>query len=74
MFWSVDRIESGQAVCISDSELQKVIPLEKLPKGTKEGSVLREDSGVFILDMEEETRRRNRIQALMNALTKEDNQ
>lgn len=72
MFWSVDRIESGQAVCIGDTEQQRVLPLSALPPGTKEGTVLWEEKGVYRIDREEETRRRERIAALLAGVTRKE--
>lgn len=72
MFWSVDRIENGQAVCISDAEQQCVLPLSSLPPETKEGSVLWEEKGVYRIDREEETRRRERIAALLAGVTRKE--
>ena len=40
--WVVDRIESGIAVVIRDDDARrKDVPMAVLPKGTREGAVLR---------------------------------
>ena len=44
------------------------IPLHLLPPDAKEGSVLKKENGVYVLDPEEEIQRRARIRALEDAL------
>lgn len=66
MNYSVDRIECGVAVC-EDDDLNIVnISLSLLPKGVKEGSVLKCVNGKYVLNKQEENIRRQRILSLQN--------
>ena len=40
-FYAVDRIEDGLAVLIGDADEELLLRLTELPKGTREGTVLR---------------------------------
>ena len=61
MKYIIDRLEEGLAIC--DTELRKRIsvPVSHLPKGIKEGDVLREEEGRFSLDSEETDKRRREM-------------
>lgn len=40
-FYAVDRVEGEQAVVFSDGGEEYVVPLAKLPAGTREGTIIR---------------------------------
>ena len=48
------------------------LALSSLPQGTKEGSVLKVENGIYSLDESEEKRRRKRILELQNMLFSDD--
>lgn len=67
---TVDRIEEGAAgerlaVLVFDDGQQLVVPIERLPDGTRAGSVLRL---VFAQDPDEQARRREEIRRLQRRL------
>lgn len=65
----VDRIESGIAVCENDDGEMINIPFEKLPKGTKEGSIIIVDNnGIMKLDKDLEKKRKSELFNLQNTL------
>ncbi len=73
MLLIVDRIAGGFAVCEDEKLGIRNIPLEELPPGIREGSVLRARDGVFTLDAAEETKRRKQNFELFKSLEKKDN-
>lgn len=66
----VDRIEEGLAVLEKEDMTRIHINLSELPEGAKEGSVLSYDGTIYILDTEEEERRRKRILEMQNMIYK----
>ena len=66
----VDRIEEGIAVLEKEDLTHIHINLSELPEGTKEGSVLYFDGTTYVLDFEEEERRRKRILEIQNMIFK----
>ncbi len=64
----VDRIEGGFAVCETAEETMVNIELSLLPYGTKEGSIIIENNGVFALSIEEEAERRESLFNLQESL------
>ena len=71
-YLSVDRIENDTAVCERDDMSVVELALSSLPQGTKEGSVLKVENGIYSLDESEEKRRRKRIFELQNMLFSDD--
>ena len=71
-YLSVDRIENDTAVCERDDMSVVELALSALPQGTKEGSVLKVENGIYSLDENEEKRRRKRIFELQNMLFSDD--
>lgn len=69
---SIDRIENKTAICERGDLSLVELPLSLLPKGAKEGSVLKLENGVYTLDTEEERRRKSRILELQNMLFSDD--
>ena len=68
MEYYVDRIEADEAVCETlDGETLR-LQLTDLPEGAREGSVLREEEGVLILDDAAAEARRAALFALQEAL------
>ena len=72
MEYYVDRIEADEAVCETPDGETLRLPLTALPEGTREGSVLREEEGVFILDDAAAEARRATLFALQEALFSDD--
>lgn len=70
MRYIIDRIESGIAVCEDDNRNMSEIPLVKLPKGVKEGSVINYENGEYTVDKDTEAERRKKVQSLENELFK----
>ena len=54
----VDRIEEGVAVIIADDGTRFELPLESLPEGAREGSVLKQTAHGLEPDPDEEELRR----------------
>lgn len=72
MEYCVDRIEEGVAVLLSSDGETLRLPLSALPAGTAEGSVLREEGGVFVPDEAQAVSRRAALLALQQSLLFED--
>lgn len=72
MEYCVDRIEAGVAVLETPDGVTVQLSLAVLPEGTKEGSVLRKEAGVFALDNAAAEARRAALFALQEALLSED--
>lgn len=68
-YYAIDRVEGEYAVCEKDGETMVNISLALLPDGAGEGSVLRRlPNGSFVLDREEEERRRKAAIELTDGL------
>ena len=68
MKYTIDRFESGFVVCETENLEIVSLPLDSLPEGVREGSVIMFDGGKYtLLDCEEEERR-NRILSLQDEL------
>ena len=62
-YYIVDRVEGDFAVCEFDGSTMVNISRTLLPEGTKEGSVLSKGpDGSFVLEAQEEQRRREELQ------------
>lgn len=72
MEWIIDRIEEDLAVCETEEQMFVNIPLSLLPKGAKEGSVLRFIEGDYVLDTEEESNRRGYLSKLQSLIFEAD--
>lgn len=68
MRYSVDRIENGMAVLISDDENELILPLSAFDFEVREGLVLKEDRGVFSADTNEESERREKAANLLKKI------
>lgn len=68
IFLSIDRIEDGYAVCIGEDGESRKIALPLLPKGVREGDVLRAEGEKYLLDRSETRRRRSKNAALQNKI------
>ena len=64
----VDRIEDGFAVCETEDGKMTELDFFYLPYGTKEGSVLLENDGLYELCSEEENERRAKLFVLQESL------
>ena len=61
MIYIIDRLEEGLAICETELRKRISVPVSHLPKGIKEGDVLREEEGRFSLDSEETDKRRREM-------------
>ena len=61
MKYIIDRLEEGLAICETELRKRISVPVSHLPKGIKEGDVLREEEGRFSLDSEETDKRRREM-------------
>ena len=61
MKYIIDRLEEGLAICETELRKRISVPVSHLPKGVKEGDVLREEEGRFSLDSEETDKRRREM-------------
>lgn len=63
----IDRFENTYALCEDGERRMFAIEKNELPKGAKEGDVLRiSDDGTIAVDQEETDRRRGKIKKLQN--------
>jgi hypothetical protein len=71
--WAIDRIEGGIAVLIADDGSGTTeVPLDSLPPGSREGSVLRDTGGGWVLDEEARAERLRQGGAAMGGLRTRD--
>ncbi len=70
MQYIIDRIEQNIAICEEESGNMVKLPLEELPKGSREGDVLFKINGAFQFDGEETNRRRQKMREKLNRLIK----
>ena len=61
MKYIIDRLDEGLAICETELRKRISVPVSHLPKGIKEGDVLREEEGRFSLDSEETDKRRREM-------------
>ena len=61
MKYIIDRLEEGLAICETELRKRISVTVSHLPKGIKEGDVLREEEGRFSLDSEETDKRRREM-------------
>jgi len=66
--WVIDRFEEGFAVCEHSNGEMVLLNKAALPNGAKEGSVIKKENAVYVLDIDEEARRKERILTLENDL------
>ncbi len=69
---SVDRLEGEFAICIDDDEKTHKINIKKLPKGVKEGDVLKVLKNGYELDEKETKKRREEIFSLQEEIFGDD--
>lgn len=69
MFYSIDRIEEEVAVCIGDDEEILLLSTDHIIGSYSEGSIIKEaENDYYVVDEEEEIRRRNSNFALAESL------
>ena len=69
MFYSIDRLEEEVAVCIGDDEEILLLSVDQIIGSYCEGSIIREnDEGYYVVDEEEEMKRRSENFALAESL------
>ena len=67
--WVIDRIEENVAICEErNTGKKKEIAKEQLPEGAKEGSVLKQENGKYVLDRKAQQEIEERIEEKMNNL------
>ncbi|HBN37976.1 MAG TPA: DUF3006 domain-containing protein [Ruminococcaceae bacterium] len=67
MKWIIDRIENNIAVCELENGEMLDVKISALPKGIKEGDVIK-----LSVDETETNERKERIDKLMNSLFKDE--
>jgi len=69
MPWIIDRYEEGFAI-LENSETSEILEVSRkeMPKGAREGHVLKIENGQYCLDLEETANRRQRIQEKFSKL------
>ncbi|MCL2069104.1 MAG: DUF3006 domain-containing protein [Oscillospiraceae bacterium] len=65
----IDRIENGMAACEFENREIKMIPLEKLPDGIREGDCMYFEGGKYTIDADETNRRREETAAMLRKMT-----
>ena len=68
MNYIVDRIEEALAVCEKEDKRMEKIPLNRLPKGIKDGDILCEKDGQFSIDQEKTAQRREAAREKLDRL------
>lgn len=69
MFYSIDRLEEEVAVCIGDDEEILLLSADQIIGSYCEGSIIREnEDGYFVVDEEEELKRRSENFTLAESL------
>ena len=68
----VDRISDDFTVCETEEQTFLKLPLDLMPQGAKEGSVLFVENGKYVLDVSSEQKRRREIFELQNRLFDRD--
>ena len=79
-FYVIDRIEGAIAVIVADDDREFNVPRRALPKGSREGTVLRVDTerdsnpdwGTAVIDEAERDRRLERSRDTLRRLSKTD--
>lgn len=61
MKYTVDRIENNIAILEDDMLSMLPVPMEMLPEGVKEGSILSFDGSAYSLDRDAEAQTRKRL-------------
>ncbi len=67
---TLDRLESGIAILVTDTRAPVRLPCAALPPGAREGDVLRRDGDVYTVDVQETARRKEKNARLFAALKK----
>ena len=68
----VDRIEGEYAICEEPDGTMKILPVNDLPQGAAEGSVVCRKENQWSIDREAECNRRQEIEKLMQELFEEE--
>lgn len=67
-YWSIDRLENDIAVCISDGETEKNIPLYDFSFNVHEGMLLYFENNTWQRDEAEEKRRKAEAKRMADIL------
>lgn len=70
MKYIVDRIEENIAVCEDENKKMLDIEIDKLPIGVKEGDIIKQLKGKYIIDKETRKEKEKKIQKRMDNLWK----
>lgn len=73
MLYAVDHIADAVSVLVAEDERVIQVKTDLLPKGTKEGDVLRKEQNTYIIDEVETEKARKRIQDLLDNLLQNKN-
>lgn len=70
MKYIIDRIEQNIAICEDDNKKQIEIEVTKLPSNIKEGDIIKQEKGKYIIDEENTEKKREDIRKRMSKLWK----
>lgn len=68
MRYTIDRIGDGIVICEDENGDRVKLQAAGLPDGAREGDILSEEAGVWILDREETVRRRQKMRKKLDRL------
>ena len=68
--WIIDRMEGQVAVCETEEGRKMSIPKADLPPEAKEGDVIREEKGSYVVDEAATLRRQTAMREKLNRLRK----
>jgi hypothetical protein len=68
--WIIDRMEGQVAVCETEEGSKIHIPKDALPPEAKEGDVIREEKGSYVVDAAATLRRQTAMREKLNRLRK----
>lgn len=65
---TIDRIEDGAAVCFGSDGMTTLVPMSSLPEDAREGDVIEEVGGRYIIRREDTDRRRETVSRLLEKI------
>lgn len=69
--FAIDRLEENSAVCENRETGEFVnIPISQLPENVKEGSILKFENGIYVLDTESTKKEQQEVKNLVDSLFK----
>jgi len=65
---SIDRFEGEYAVCFNNAGKLINIHISEIPQGAKEGTILKKENDLYVIDDNETIKKRNEIKKLQDSL------